>query len=103
MIIRSGWEGRRYCRRKFGKAANLDVSPHTIQPAIARKRYHRFKACKKRFLSCKNQQERTAYANQHLHKTTDFWLSQMYSDECTFDTSARGSAWVTRVPGERFY
>ncbi|KAH0610312.1 uncharacterized protein H6S33_011839 [Morchella sextelata] len=27
----------------------------------------------------------------------------MYSDECTFDTSARGSAWVTRLPGERFH
>jgi hypothetical protein len=27
----------------------------------------------------------------------------MYSDECSFDTSARGTAWVTRLRHERYH
>jgi hypothetical protein len=49
------------------------------------------------------QDARKRYANLHLHKPIDYWRMHMYSDECTFDTSKRGSAWVTRLPSERYH
>jgi transposase len=43
------------------------------------------------------------YALEHLEKQVEFWRSHMYSDGSTFDTSKRGSTWVTRLPTERYH
>jgi transposase len=102
-IIRSGWEGRRLCWRKLGKEAGLSVSPRTIQRALAREGYTRCKACKKLFIDCTTKRQRKDYAHEHIHKPIEFWRAHMYGDECSFDTSKRGPAWVTRLPTERYH
>jgi hypothetical protein len=57
---------------------------------------------KKPFINLETQHARKVYAMIHLHKTVEFWRSHMYPDECSFDTSARGTTWVTRLRHERY-
>jgi hypothetical protein len=60
------------------------------------------KACKKPFINRETQHAQKVYAI-HLHKPVEFWRSHMYSDECSFDTSARGTTFVTRLRHERYH
>ena len=102
-LIRSGWEGRKLCWHQLGKQAALDVSPRTISRALAKEGYSRCKACKKPFIGRAAQQSRKDYADLHLLQTVAFWRMHVYSDESIFDTSKRGSTWVTRLPYERYH
>ena len=94
-ILQSGWEGRRLCWARLAKEAGLGVSGRTVQRALEKEGYTRCKACKRPFISKECQQDRLAYARQHIQKPKQWWRCHMYSDECTFDTSKRGSQWVT--------
>jgi hypothetical protein len=86
---------------KLAKKADLHASPKTIKRALNREGHHQCKACKKPFINLETQNARKVYAMIHLHKPVGFWGSYMYSDECAFDTSARGTTWVTRLRHER--
>jgi transposase len=100
-ILRKNWEGRRLCWRKLGQQAGLTASGRTIQRALEAEGYTRCKACKKPFIDRPAQKARLAYSIEHLNKPEQWWQQHMYSDESTFDTSRRGSAWVTRLSTER--
>ena len=102
-ILRSGWEGRRLCWARLTKEAGLSVSGRTVQRALEKEGYTRCKACKRPFVSKECQKDRLQYALQHIQKPKQWWRSHMYSDECTFDTSKRGSPWVTRLQSERYH
>lgn len=102
-ILRKNWEGRKLSWRKLGKEAGLNVSGRTVKRALASEGYTRCKACKKPFISCKNQKDRRAYGDEHLAKPVEYWREHIYSDESTFDTSKRGSEWVTRLDDERYH
>jgi hypothetical protein len=55
--------------------------------------YHRCRARKKPFINLETQHARKVYEMIHLHKPVEFWESDMYSDECSFNASARGTTW----------
>lgn len=94
-IVRSGWNGRKLSWPRLAVEAKLQCSGQTVQRALAKIGYHRCKACKKPFISKKCQDDRVAYAKEHLNKPKLFWRTQMYGDESSFDTSKHGSIWVT--------
>src|SRR5690606_27835429 len=97
--ITSSYQGRILSWRKLGRDCGLDVSSDTIRRALNRVGYHRCKACKKPFISEKCKKDRKIYSKEYLHKPKEFWQPHMYVYECNFNTSARGSVLVTRLPG----
>lgn len=38
-----------------------------------------------------------------MNKPVEFWRHKIYGDEAAFNTSTRGSHWVTRTEGERYH
>jgi transposase len=102
-ILRTNWDHRKLCWRKLGKQAGLDVSGKTIKRALNAAGYTRCKACKKPFISKRCQGHRKEYAAERIYKPVEYWQQHMYADECSFDTSKRGSTWVTRQSHERYH
>ena len=102
-MIRQGWEGQKLCWSKLAAQSRMGVSGKTVKRALQSEGYTRCKACKKPFISRDCQRSRKNYAHEHFDKPVEFWRCHVYSDESIFDTSKRGSCWVTRLPTERFH
>lgn len=101
--ITSSYQNRVLSWTKLAEDCGLRCSGYTVKRALNLVGYHRCKACKKPFISEKCRKDRTIYSNEYLHKSKEFWRPHLYIDECNFNTSARGSVWVTRLPGERYH
>jgi len=97
------WEGRRLCWRRLGQESDCSVSERSIQRALTAEGYTRYKACKRPFINWNAQKARLAYSSKHLHQLRSYWPAHIYGDEVTFDTSHRGSVWVTRLSSERYH
>jgi len=69
-ILRSGWEGRRLCRAWLAKEAGLGVSGRTVQWALEKEGYTRYKACKRPFIFKECQQDLLAYAGAKYENTS---------------------------------
>lgn len=74
----------------------------TIKRALNSIGYSCCKACKKPFIPQKDVLERKAYVAQHLNKPVGYWRHKIYEDKASFNTSTRGSHWVTRLGGDRY-
>ena len=81
----------------------MSFSLRTIERALSRLGYSRCKACKKPFNTWENQKQEKIYGEDHWQKPVEFRKKHTYSDECIFDTSKRGSTWVTRLPHEWYH
>lgn len=101
--VRSASGVRDMCLQKLWKAVNLDLHPRTILTVLAREGYTRCKACRNHFIGRTIQEKWKSYSEEHLHITMDYWYKYLYSVECSFDTSKRGSSWVTGLSGEWFH
>jgi len=77
-----------------GEKAGIDASAKTMKRSLEREGYTRCKACKKPFINHKTQKEQYYYSDEHLDNPIAFGRKRIYSDECSFDTSKRGSKWV---------
>jgi hypothetical protein len=102
-ILRSGWEGRNFSWGKLAKNLVFMYLPKRLNEHLIWKDIIGVGLAKSHFINRETQHARKLYAIIHLHKLVEFWRSHMYSDECSFDTSARGTTWVTRLRHERYH
>lgn len=47
--------------------------------------------------------DRKAYEAEHIERPVEYWRAKIYGDECSFDSSNRGTSCVTRVQGKWFH
>jgi len=102
-IATNNWEGRKLSYHQLAKEAGVTASGKTVKRALRKRGYRRCRACRKPFISVQNQWARRGYAREHKDKDKHYWRRHMYADECSFDTSKRGTIFVTRCGGERYH
>jgi transposase len=101
-ILRSSWEGRKFSWENLAKKAGLHVSSKTIKRALNWDGYHRCRAFKSH-LSIGKLITLEKYMQSFICISLLSFGGHMYSDECSFDTSIRGTTWVTRLRHGRYH
>ena len=66
-LIRQGWYGRRMTYTQLIKQLDLKVLRYTLSRALLRHGYHRYIACRRPFISDKQQQKRLDWAQRHVN------------------------------------
>jgi transposase len=102
-IATKNWNGRKLSFHQLAKEAGIAASGKTVKRALRKLGYRRCRACRKPFICVDNQKKRRAYAWEHANRDMTYWRPHMYSDECSFDTSKRGTIFVTRCGSERYH
>ena len=102
-LIRQGWYGRRMTYARLIKQLDLKVSRYTLSRALQRRGYHCCIACRRPFISDKQQQKRLDWAQRHVNWTINAWATVIWSNKCSFVTGKRGRLYITRRTGKRTY
>jgi len=84
------------------KSSNPKISANTISRRLRESGVCSNIACRKPFISPKNQKWRLAWAKAHLKWTAEQWAQVMWTDESPFVLRWVGRQRVWRRPGERY-
>ena len=97
---------RRYSKRVLGwellaKDLDFKISGATLRRHMAKKGYHKCKACQKSWISEDQAIRRKDFADEMRRKREWYWKLVHFSDETHFHMNSRRTEWVIRNEKER--